>query len=110
MLPLALSQSLADLPKADHGRVDLPVSPLLKMRRWFRVSWQYVSEYRKGTACDAVVQAVAQQRSPSHRDMSARRARPAEAAMERAALTGLSRRTVVRLPAACVVVSQRIQV
>mmetsp|Transcript_36378 Transcript_36378/g.60283 ORF Transcript_36378/g.60283 Transcript_36378/m.60283 type:complete len:302 (+) Transcript_36378:169-1074(+) len=85
-LPIALSQSLDDLPEADRGKQDLPVSPLLKMRRWFRISWQYAIEYRKGTACADVVQAMAKYRSKRHRDMGIRRCRQVEAAMEHAAL------------------------
>ena len=83
---IALSQSLEDVPVADRSKPDLPVSPLLKMRRWFRISWQYAAEYRLGTECAAVVQAVAKLRSSRHRDTSVRRCRQAEAAMEQAAL------------------------
>ena len=95
-LPVALSQSLDELSEGICGSVYLPVSPLLKMRRWFRISWQHVIEYRKGRECSAIVKAMAQYRSKRHRDTSVRRARPVEAAMEEAALVGLSRCVVVQ--------------
>jgi hypothetical protein len=94
-LPVALSQSLSDLPDESRGAKDLPVSPLLKMRRWFRIAWQYLGEYRKGSECADIVRAMAQLRSKRHRDTSVRRAVPVEAAMEAAALEGLRRRRVV---------------
>ena len=68
-----------------QGDAALPVSPLLKMRRWFRISWQYAAEYRKGVSGNAVVRAVAAQRSQRHRDTSDPRMRQGEAAMEAAA-------------------------
>ena len=58
----------------------MPVSPLLKQRRWARISWRYVREYRKGASGDAVLQAVKAQ--SRHRDSNDRRSRQAEAAME----------------------------
>ena len=86
-LRIALSQSLADLPVGMSSRADLPVSPLLKMRRWFRVSWQYAAEYRKGVACSDAVKSVSGMRFRYHRDLSQNsRARQAEAVMEQAAL------------------------
>ena len=91
ILPVALSQSLCELPEESCGAVDLPVSPLLKMRRWFRISWQYAAEYRKGRDCAEVVSSLAAQRSKRHRDTSDRRSRQAEAAMEEAAMAGMRR-------------------
>jgi hypothetical protein len=58
------------------------LSPLLKMRRWFRISWQHVAEYRKGSKCAEIVRVMAGLRSKRHRDTSVRRAVPVEAAME----------------------------
>jgi hypothetical protein len=81
-LPIALSQSLSDVPDESRGATDLPVSPLLKMRRWFRISWQYVAEYKKGSECAEIVRAMAALRSKRHRDTSVRHAVPVEAAME----------------------------
>ena len=46
-------------------------------------------EYRKGASGNAVVRAVAQQRSPRNRDTSDPRARQAEAAMEAAAFAAM---------------------
>ena len=63
----------------------------MKIRRWFRISWQYAAEYRKGSECAVVVSALAAQRSKRHRDTSVRRARQAEAAMEYAAMAGMRR-------------------
>ena len=91
VLPVALSQSLEDLPADIRSSADLPVSPLLKIRRWFRISWQYAAEYRKGSDCAEVVSAMAAHRSKRHRDTSVRRARQAEAAMEDAAMAGMRR-------------------
>ena len=90
-LQVALSQSLDDLPEGSRSSEDLPVSPLLKIRRWFRISWQYAAEYRKGSECAEVVRSLAAQRSKRHRDTSVRRARQAEAAMEDAAMEGMRR-------------------
>ena len=84
-IPVALSQSLDELPEELRASPDLPVSPLFKMRRWARVSWRYMAEYRKGASGNAVVRAVAEQSSKRHRDTSDPRARQAEAAMEAAA-------------------------
>lgn len=70
-------------------RAELPVSPLFKQRRWARISWQYVIEYRKGETGSAVVRASAAQRSTRHRDTSDGRARQAEAAMEVAAFAAM---------------------
>jgi hypothetical protein len=81
-VPIALSQTRAELPEELRLHDDLPVSPLFKIRRWFRISWQYAAEYRKGESGDAVVRAVAAQRSSRHRDTSDPRARQAEARME----------------------------
>jgi hypothetical protein len=106
MLPVALSQSLEDLPQESRSSADLPVSPLLKMRRWFRISWQYAAEYRKGSACAEVVSALAAQRSKRHRDTSVRRARQAEAAMEDAAMAGMRRCKSGSSPMVDVVVAQ----
>ena len=55
---------------------------LLTRRRWARISWQYMAEYRKGESGDAVVRAVAAQRSKRHRDTSDSRSRRVEATME----------------------------
>ena len=88
---VALSQSVDDLPDDRRQEDDLPVSPLLKMRRWFRISWQYAAQYRKGSACAEIVRAMAALRSKRHRDMGVGRARPVEGAMEAAAMEGLRR-------------------
>ena len=80
VVPIALSQSLDELPDELRESADLPVSPLLKQRRWARISWRYVREYRKGASGDAVLQAVKAQ--SRHRDSNDRRSRQAEAAME----------------------------
>jgi len=81
-LPIALSQTLEELPEELRDDPNLPVAPLFKQRRWARVSWQYFIEYAKGTAADKVVTAVAALRTKRHRDTSDRRLRQAEAAME----------------------------
>jgi len=82
-LPIALSQALDELPAdmRDGTDCELPVSPIFKQRRWARISWQYMAEYRKRLDCNEAVRAVAAQRSSRHRDMNDARARPAEAAM-----------------------------
>ena len=79
---IALSQSLQELPEELRESADLPVSPLLKQRRWARISWRYAREYRKGTSGHAVLQAVKTQ--SRHRDSNDKRSRQVEAAMERA--------------------------
>mmetsp|Transcript_28098 Transcript_28098/g.71855 ORF Transcript_28098/g.71855 Transcript_28098/m.71855 type:complete len:184 (+) Transcript_28098:280-831(+) len=85
-----------------RGDPELPVSPLLKQRRHSRISEQYAIEYRKGAGCCEAVAAVAQYRSPRHRDMNDRRSRQAEAAME-AMVMGMQSVSapapVLRLPA-----------
>ena len=81
-LPLPLTQLLLVQPLP---LLPPPVSPLFKMRRWARVSWRYMAEYRKGASGNAVVRAVAEQSSKRHRDTSDPRARQAEADMEAAA-------------------------
>ena len=80
VVKIALSQSLDELPDELRESADLPVSPLLKQRRWARISWRYAREYRKGTSGHAVLQAVKAQ--SRHRDTNDRRSRQAEAAME----------------------------
>ena len=68
-----------DLRTSEH--VLLPVSPIFKHeRRWARISRQYMAVYRKGVRGDAVVRAVAAQRSGRHKDMT--RERRVEAVME----------------------------
>ena len=84
-VPIALSQTLAELPQELRTSPHLPVSPLFKQRRWARISWRYAAEYRKGESGNAVVRAVASMCSKRHRDTSDPRARQAEAAMEAAA-------------------------
>lgn len=71
------------VPENLRTSIYLPVSPLFKQRRWARISWQYVIEYRKGVSGLQVVKNVAEQRSSRHRDTS--RSRQAEAAVEAAA-------------------------
>ena len=85
IIPLALSQSLDEIPEEMRGGLELPVSPVRKQRRWARISLQWAVEYSKvpRSAVDAVVQAVNAQRSSRHRDTG--RMRSAEAAMEEAA-------------------------
>ena len=92
ILSVALSQSLSELPEESRSAEDLPVSPLLKIRRWFRISWQYAAEYRKGSECAEIVKSLAAQRSKRHRDTSDRRSRQAEAAMEEAVTEWMRRR------------------
>ena len=84
-VPIALSQTRAELPAELRSSPDLPVAPLFKQRRWARISHQYMIEYGKGESGSAVVRAVAAKRSTRHRDTSDRRMRQAEAAMEEAA-------------------------
>ena len=80
VVPIALSQSLDELPDELRESADLPVSPLLKQRRWARISWRYVHEYRKGVSGHAALKAV--QAQSRHRDTNDWRSRQAEAAME----------------------------
>ena len=89
IVPIALSQSLDELPEELRNKPDLPVSPLFKQRRWARISWQYAIEYRKGESGDAVFKAVMAQRSKRHRDTSDARSRQAEARMEAAAFAAM---------------------
>ena len=89
IVPIALSQSLDELPEELRNKPDLPVSPLFKQRRWARISWQYCIEYRKGESGDAVFKAVMAQRSKRHRDTSDARSRQAEARMEAAAFAAM---------------------
>ena len=84
-VPIALSQTLDELPEEVRTSPNLPVSPLFKQRRWARISWRYAAEYRKGESGNAVVRAVASMSSKRHRGTSDPRARQAEAAMEAAA-------------------------
>ena len=84
-VPIALSQTLDELPEELRSDPRLPVAPLFKQRRWARISWRYAVEYRKGERGNAVVRAVAAQSSTRHRDTNDPRARQAEAAMEAAA-------------------------
>ena len=70
------------MPEELRSNPDLPVLPLFKQRRHARISWQYASEYLKGERGDAVVRAVAGQRSTRHRDTSDPRMRQVEARME----------------------------
>ena len=81
-IPLALSQSLDEIPEDMRSDPELPVSPLLKQRRHSLISEQYAAEYLSGANCCEAVIAVATHRSKRHRDMRDRRARRAEAAME----------------------------
>ena len=83
--PIALSQTLDELPEELRSDPRLLVAPLFKQRRWARISWRYAVEYRKGERGNAVVRAVAAQSSTRHRDTNDPRARQAEAAMEAAA-------------------------
>ena len=82
VVKIALSQSFYELPDELRASADLPVSSLLKQRRWARISWRYASEYRKGTSGHAVLQAV--QAQSRHRDSNDRRSRQVEAALEQA--------------------------
>ena len=90
-LQVALSQSLDDLPEGCRSSEDLPVSPLLKIRSWFRISRQYAAEHRQGSGCAEVVRSLAVQRSKRHKDTGVRPARQAEVAMEDAAMEGMQR-------------------
>ena len=69
-MKIALSQSLDELPEELQASADLPVSSVLKQRRWARISWRYAREYRKGTSGHAVLQAVKTQ--SRHRDSPGR--------------------------------------
>ena len=88
-MPIALSQTLEEVPEElrEAQHVWLPVSPIFKQRRWARISRQYMAEYRKGVRGNAVVRAVAAQRSKRHKDMTC--VRRVEAVMEAKAF-GLS--------------------
>lgn len=88
-MPIALSQSLDELPEELRNKPDLPVSPLFKQRRWACIAWQYTIEYRKGKSGDAVFKAVMARRSKRHRDTSDARSRQAEARMEAAAFAAM---------------------
>lgn len=77
-VPLALSQDLSDVPPHLQHRDDLPVSPVFKQRRWFRISWQYGEEYRKGSD---VVEATKNVKSLRHHDTGDKRMRKREAAV-----------------------------
>ena len=85
IIPLALSQSLDEIPDYMRGDPELPVSPVQKQRHWARISLQWAVEYCRvpRSAVDVIVQAVNAQRSTRHRDTG--RMRAAEAAMEEAA-------------------------
>ena len=90
-VPIALSQTRDELPEELRTSADLPVSPLFKQRRWARISRQFMIEYRKGESGDAVVRAVAAQRSQRgqkrHRDTNDARSRQVEARMEEVAFS-----------------------
>jgi hypothetical protein len=43
--PIALSQTLDELPEELRSDLNLPVSPLFKQRRWARILWRYAAEY-----------------------------------------------------------------
>ena len=75
-MKIALSQSLDELPEELQASADLPVSSVLKQRRWARISWRYAREYRKGTSGHAVLQAVWRRAATATRQV--------EAAMEQA--------------------------
>jgi transposase len=88
VVPIALSQTREELPEELRSRDDLPVSPIFKQRRWWRISWQFAAEYRKGARAAEAVRAVAEQRTKRHRDTNDGRSRQAEAAMEALAFAG----------------------
>jgi transposase len=83
-VPIALSQTLDELPAELRADPQLPVSSLFKQRRFARVSWRYAAEYRKGESGHVVVREVLAQSSSRHRDTS--RMRQSEAAMEALAM------------------------
>ena len=70
MIPIALSQSLDELPEELRTSPELPVSPIYAQRRHAWVSWQYLREYAKGVGCSEAVMAVALLRSKRHKDMT----------------------------------------
>ena len=77
-IPLGLSQDLSDVPVSMQDRTDLPVAPVLKQRRWARISWRYADKYRNGAdACEAT-EAV---KSKRHHDTGDARMRKREAEM-----------------------------
>ena len=79
-VPIALSQTCDELPEELRDELDLPVSPLLKMRRWARISRMYRAQYRLGANGHEAVRVVKAQKR--HRDTSDTRSRQQEAAME----------------------------
>ena len=79
-VPIALSQTCDELPEELRNELDLPVSPLLKMRRWARISRMYRAQYRLGANGHEAVRVVKAQKR--HRDTSDTRSRQQEAAME----------------------------
>lgn len=81
-VPIALSQTLEEVPEELRTSPHLPACPLFKQRRHARISRQYMIEYRRGASGDAVLRAVNGQRSKRHRDTSDARARQVEARME----------------------------
>ena len=76
-VPLALSQSISDLPAHVANQADLPVADIQMQRRWARISRQYMAEYRKGAdACDAMKAVAAMRTSTNrHRDVGNRNAK-----------------------------------
>lgn len=85
-VPIALSQTCNELPEELRDELDLPVSPLLKMRRWARISRMYRAQYRLGANGHEAVRVVKAQKR--HRDTSDARSRQQEAAMEALAFVG----------------------
>ena len=81
-IPIALSESLTDVPVAMQDRTDLPVASVLKQRRWARISWQYFYEYSLGADATDATKAV---KSKRHHDTGDARMRKKEAAMAAAA-------------------------
>jgi len=77
-IPLALSQDLSDVPVSMRDRTDLPVAPVLKQRRWARVSWQYAHEYEVGADACGATETL---KSKRHHDTGDARMRKREAAM-----------------------------
>ena len=88
-VPIALSQSLDELPADLRGSPGLPACPIYQQRRHARISWRYFVEYLKGVGCCEAIKIVAQKATKRHRDMNDRRAQQAEAAAEAAATAAL---------------------
>ena len=80
MMETVAMEAAVNGKKELRNELDLPVSPLLKMRRWARISRMYRAQYRLGANGHEAVRVVKAQKR--HRDTSDTRSRQQEAAME----------------------------